>query len=76
MAWADAPPVGAGSAMGGGRGVCAGGWRLRGMRRPMRFVAEIEGASHKRSFLRIAQFYHLFDKNMQKTPIISNIPNI
>ena len=49
---------------------------VSGMRRPMRFVAEIEGASHKRSFLRIAQFYHLFDKNMQKTPIISNIPNI
>ena len=49
---------------------------VSGMRRPMRFVAEIEGAPHKRSFLRITQFYHLFDKNRQKTPSISNIPNI
>lgn len=36
---------------------------VSGVRRPMRFVAEIEGASHERSFLRITQFYHLFDKN-------------
>jgi hypothetical protein len=42
----------------------------------MRFMAAIEGASHKRSFLRITQFYHLFDKNRHKIPIVSNIPNI
>ena len=60
-----------------GRDVCAGGGRLWvEMRRPMRFVDEIEEASHKRSFLRITQFYHLFDKNRQKTPIISSTPTM